>query len=115
QTVDGERVSSTRVRAALAAGNLALAAELLGRRYRMSGTVIGGERLGRQLGFPTANVRRPGNRLPLHGIFLVRVYGLGDEPLYGVASCGSRPTVNGEHDLVEVYLFDFAREIYGAH
>ena len=115
QTVCGERVSSTRVRQALADGDLVLAHELLGRRYRMSGKVTHGDRIGRQLGFPTANLRRHHDKLPLHGIFLVRVYGLDGETLYGMASAGIRPTVNGKRDLVEVYLFDFDRNIYGRH
>ncbi|HEX6929846.1 MAG TPA: bifunctional riboflavin kinase/FAD synthetase [Gammaproteobacteria bacterium] len=115
QTYEGERVSSTRVREALANGDLSLAQELLGRRYRMSGVVTRGDRIGRQLGFPTANLQRAEGRLPLNGIFLVRVYGLGDEAIYGMANAGTRPTVNGEHDLVEVYLFDFDRDIYGEH
>ena len=115
QTYDGERVSSTRVRKALDDGNLALAEELLGRRYRMSGTVTHGDRIGRQIGYPTANLRRHHDKLPLHGIFLVRVYGLGGDALYGMASAGIRPTVNGKRDLVEVYLFDFDRDIYGQH
>ncbi|HEX7046697.1 MAG TPA: bifunctional riboflavin kinase/FAD synthetase [Gammaproteobacteria bacterium] len=114
QTHQGKRVSSTWVRDALADGDLALAQELLGRRYRMSGLVVQGDRIGRQLGFPTANLERSG-KLPLGGIFLVRVYGLDDEPRYGMASAGTRPTVNGKHDLVEVYLFDFDRDIYGEH
>lgn len=115
QTFAGERVSSTRVRQALADGDLALARELLGRRYRMSGKVTHGDRIGRQIGYPTANLRRSHEKLPLHGIFLVRVYGLDGEPLYGMASAGIRPTVNGKRDLVEVYLFDFDRDIYGRH
>lgn len=115
QTFAGERVSSTRVRQALADGDLGLARELLGRRYRMSGKVTHGDRIGRQIGYPTANLRRSHEKLPLHGVFLVRVYGLDGEPLYGMASAGIRPTVNGKKDLVEVYLFDFDRDIYGRH
>ena len=115
QTFDGERVSSTRVREALAQGELDLAEELLGRRYLMSGIVARGDRIGRQLGYPTANLQRAAGPLPLGGVFLVRVYGLGDDALYGMASAGTRPTVNGKHDLVEVYLFDFDRDIYGEH
>lgn len=115
QTHAGERVSSTRVRRALADGDLALASELLGRMYRMSGKVIRGDRIGRQLGYPTANLRRAQKRLPLSGIFLVRVYGLDGAPLYGMASAGTRPTVNGQHAQVEVYIFDFDRDIYGEH
>ncbi len=113
QTSAGERVSSTRVRKALADGDLALARDLLGRGYRMSGRVVGGDRIGRQLGYPTANLGRAQRRLPVGGIFLVRVYGLDGEPLYGVASAGTRPTVGGVHEQVEVHIFDFDRDIYG--
>lgn len=113
QTVQGERVSSTRVREVLAAGRLDLARELLGRMYRMCGKVVHGDHLGRELGYPTANLRRRRRKLPLSGVFLVRVYGLEEDARYGVASVGNRPTVNGRHDVVEVHLFDFSREIYG--
>lgn len=115
QTVHGERASSTRVREALQAGNLELARDLLGRMYRMCGKVVHGDHLGRELGYPTANLGRRRQKLPLSGVFLVRVYGLEDEARYGVASVGNRPTVNGRHDVVEVHLFDFSRDIYGAH
>lgn len=113
QTYRGERVSSTRVRKALAAGDLELARELLGRMYRMCGKVVPGDRIGRQLGYPTANLRRAEGRLPVQGIFLVRVYGLEDEPVYGAASAGTRPTVDGKRNQLEVHLFDFDRDIYG--
>lgn len=113
QTLGGERVSSTRVRKALADGDLALARELLGRMFRMCGRVTHGDRIGRELGYPTANLYRGPRPLPVHGIFLVRVYGLDGEPLYGVASVGTRPTIDGKRKLLEVHLFDFAREIYG--
>ena len=115
QTVDGERVSSTRVRRALADGNLVLARELLGRMFRVSGKVTHGDRIGRQLGYPTANLRRVHDKLPVQGVFLVRVYGLNGEALYGMASAGTRPTVDGKRNLIEVYLFDFDRDIYGKH
>lgn len=115
QTIGGERVSSTRVRQALADGRLELARELLGRMFRMCGKVVHGDRIGRELGFRTANLRRRKQELPLRGIFLVRVYGLGHEPVYGAASVGTRPTVGGSRSLVEVHLFDFDREIYGEH
>lgn len=113
QTIEGERVSSTRVRAALASGDLDLAATLLGRRFRISGRVAHGDKLGRQLGFPTINIRRRQDNLPLQGIFLVRVYGIGATACYGVASVGTRPTVDGRRNLVEVYLFDFDDDLYG--
>jgi riboflavin kinase/FMN adenylyltransferase len=112
-TVAGERVSSTAVRAALAAGDLAHAAALLGRPYTLSGRVAHGDKLGRNLGFPTANL--PLRRKPaLTGIFAVRVHGLASGPLTGVASLGVRPTVKAHAlPLLEVFLFDFEASIYG--
>ncbi|MCC5793741.1 MAG: bifunctional riboflavin kinase/FAD synthetase [Chromatiales bacterium] len=112
-TVAGERASSTVIRAALADGDLGRARLLLGRDYRMTGRVVGGERLGRQLGFPTANLRLHRRQSPLAGIFAVRVAGLGQGLLPGVASLGTRPTVAGGEPLLEVHLFDFNRDIYG--
>ncbi len=111
----GERVASSVVRRQLAAGDCAGAARLLGRPYRMSGQVIEGEKLGRTLGMPTANVRLKRSQSPVQGIFAVRVAGLGDALLDGVASVGTRPTVNGTEPLLEVHIFDFNRDIYGAH
>ncbi len=113
--IDDERVSSTRIRYALNRGDLAEAERLLGRRYRMSGRVVHGEKLGRQLGYPTANIDLHRKATPLQGIFVVEVFGLEGEPLPGVASLGSRPTVDGSKILLEVYLFDFDRDIYGKH
>ncbi len=113
-TLDGERVSSTAVRTALAAGDLAHAKRLLGRRYSISGRVVRGDGLGRQIGFPTANVRIKHNRAPLAGIFAVEVAGVAGEPLRGVASLGVRPTVKHEGEpLLETYLFDFSGDLYG--
>lgn len=112
----GERVSSSAVREALAAGDFARAERLLGRRYTMSGRVAHGEKLGRELGFPTANIvlrRRP----PLAGIFVVEAE-LEEtrQRLKGVASVGRRPTVReNAAPLLEVHLFDFAGELYGRH
>lgn len=107
--LDGERVSSSAVRAALAAGELERAARLLGRHYAVSGRVVRGARLGRQLGFPTANVPLP-PRPPLGGIFVVEVDGIGP----GVASVGRRPTVNEvPAPLLEVHLLDWSGELYG--
>jgi len=111
--VDGERASSTAVRAALARGDLAHAAALLGRSYTITGHVAHGEKLGRNLGFPTANIalrRRP----PLSGIFAVRVHGLPGMPRPGVASVGVRPTVRADgRPIAEAFLFDFDETIYG--
>lgn len=111
----GGRVSSSAVRAALSAGDLSLAAALLGRPYSMDGQVVRGQQLGRQIGFATANLRIKHNPLPLCGVFAVEVTGLGGEPLPGVANLGLRPTVGGTRPLLEVHLFDFSRDIYGAH
>ena len=111
--VGAERASSSAVRAALAAGDLARAKALLGRAYTISGRVAHGDKLGRDLGFPTANLplrRTP----PLAGIFAVRVHGLGVAPRPGVASVGVRPTVKSDgQPLVEVFIFDFEAPIYG--
>jgi riboflavin kinase / FMN adenylyltransferase len=114
-TVDGERVSSSGVRAALATGDMAHAARLLGRPYIIDGQVAHGEKIGRQLGFATANIRIKHNPLPMAGVFAVQVSGLGDQPLPGVANLGVRPTVGGTRPLLEVHLFDFDRDIYGKH
>ncbi|HEX6734742.1 MAG TPA: bifunctional riboflavin kinase/FAD synthetase [Azonexus sp.] len=113
--VDGERVSSSGVRRALTAGNLDRAARLLGRAYGMDGQISHGDKIGRQLGFATANIRIKHNPLPMSGIFAVEVDGLGDRPLPGVANLGIRPTIGGTRPLLEVHLFDFDRDIYGAH
>lgn len=113
--VDGERVSSSGVRRALAAGDMAHAVKLLGRPYVMDGQVVHGQKLGRQLGFATANLRIKHNPLPMTGVFAVEVTGLGEMPLPGVANLGIRPTVGGTRPLLEVHLFDFDRDIYGAH
>ncbi len=113
--LDGARVSSTAVRDALAAGDVEKAGRLLGRPYSISGRVTGGDRLGRQLGFPTANVQMKHNRPPLTGIFAVRFVRADGKPLQGVASLGVRPTVKaqGAAPVLEVYVFDFKEEIYG--
>jgi riboflavin kinase/FMN adenylyltransferase len=114
-TVDGERVSSSGVRRALANGDMEHAARLLGRPYIIDGRVVHGDKIGRQLGFATANIRIKHNPLPMTGVFAVEVSGLGDQPLRGVANLGIRPTVGGTRPLLEVHLFDFDRDIYGAH
>jgi riboflavin kinase/FMN adenylyltransferase len=111
--VDGERVSSSLIRAALANRDLERAARLLGRPYAMHGKVIRGEGLGRKLGFPTANMRVHRRVTPLDGIFAVRVRGIGARALPGVASLGTRPTVGGGEVLLEAHLFDFDADLYG--
>ncbi len=108
----GERISSTRVRQALAEGDLSTATALLGHPYRISGRVRRGQALGRDLGFPTANIGFGGLQPAANGIFVVRVHGL-DAPRPGVASIGTRPTVNGVEPLLEVHLLDFEGQLYG--
>lgn len=112
----GQRASSTAVREALAAGDMATAAQLLGRPYSISGRVVGGDKLGRKIGYPTANIQLKHNRPPLTGIFAVRVQGLDQPDWPGVASLGTRPTVhaNGRPTL-EVHLFNFDQSIYRRH
>lgn len=113
-TLDGERVSSTAVRACLQAGELDAAARLLGRRYSICGRVERGDGIGTGFGYPTANVRLNRLRPPLTGIFVVEVEGLCERALPGVASLGVRPTVTSRgRAVLEVHLFDFAADIYG--
>lgn len=112
---NGERVASSGVREALAEGDMERACRLLGRPYVIDGQVLHGDKIGRQLGFATANIRIKHNPLPMTGVFAVQVSGLGDKPLPGVANLGIRPTVGGTRPLLEVHLFDFSRDIYGAH
>jgi riboflavin kinase / FMN adenylyltransferase len=111
--LDGARVSSSGVREALGRGDFALAGRWLGRPYSMRGRVVHGQRLGRDLGFPTANLRIERRRTPLQGIFAVRVHGVETTPLRAVASLGTRPTVGGVRTLLEVHVFDFSADLYG--
>lgn len=113
--IEGDRVSSTRIREALQTGNLSLAEQLLGRPYRMSGRVAHGDKLGRTIGFPTANIFLHRKKTPVNGVFAVEMFGIEGEPLAGVANVGTRPTVGGTRALLEVHLFDFSAEIYGRH
>ena len=110
---DGVRVSSTEVRERLARGDFDGAARLLGRPYRMLGQVIHGNKLGRTLGFPTANLRLMRRKSPVYGILAVLVRGVGEVAMPAVASLGTRPTVNGKEVLLEVHVFDFAGDLYG--
>ncbi len=113
--IDGERVSSSLIRAALEQGDMARAARLLGRPYRMTGKVVEGAKLGRQLGFATANLRPRRRATPLAGVFAVRVSGGGLHNAPGVASLGTRPAVNGKELLLEAHVFDFEGDLYRQH
>ena len=109
----GNRVSSTRIREALSVGDFKQAQRLLGRPYRISGRIAHGDKRGRQLGFPTANIAMHTSNLIMRGVFAVKVLNLADEAVYGVANMGVRPTVDGHKALLEVHLFDFDQTIYG--
>lgn len=113
--LDGERVSSTRVRRALADGDLEYAVRLLDGPYTIRGRVIRGEQLGRRLGYPTANIALDRYRLPLTGIFAVLAWDACGRRFPGVANLGWRPTVGGTRPLLEVHAFDFDGDLYGAH
>jgi riboflavin kinase/FMN adenylyltransferase len=113
--IDGERVSSSRIRQALADHDFASAEKLLGRPYSVSGRVKHGDKRGRQLGFPTANVSLNRSTSPLHGVFAVKVSGLDGVILNGVANLGTRPVFDGKQLLLEVHLLDYNRDIYGQH
>jgi riboflavin kinase/FMN adenylyltransferase len=116
--IEDVRVSSSGVRAALAAGDFRRARDLLGRAYSMHGRVVAGEQLGRRLGYPTANIRMRRRKLPMTGIYAVRVRGVDalnpHAPRDGVASLGFRPTVNGTEPLLEAHVFDFNGVLYGS-
>lgn len=110
--VDGERISSTRIRQAIRDGSVAAAAEMLGQRYSLEGPVVEGRKLARQLGFPTANVLTGEVQLPPDGVWMVTASCEGLD-FRGVANLGMRPTVDGTTRALEVHLFDFTGELYG--
>jgi riboflavin kinase/FMN adenylyltransferase len=114
--IDGERVSSSAVREVLLSGDLEHAARLLGRPYNIAGRVVHGDKIGRRIGFPTANIQLKRKRVALSGVFAVTVSGLDKRHLPGAASLGVRPTLGaGLRPVLEVHLLDFDREIYGSH
>jgi riboflavin kinase/FMN adenylyltransferase len=113
--IDTGRVSSTCVRAALAQGDMDRVRRLLGRDYRMTGRVMRGRRLGRTLGYATANLRLHRRVSPVSGVFAVRVHGVDGAGRNGVASVGSRPTVGGGEILLEAHVFDWQGDLYGRY
>ena len=114
--VEANRVSSTRIRDLLVQADFDTAAQCLGRPYQISGRVVHGDARGRTIGFPTANIDLHRQVSPLRGIYVVKVHGLPEGAMGGVANIGTRPTITGSsHCLLEVHLFDFARSIYGEH
>lgn len=110
--IDGERVSSSLVRQALDAGNMSRAWKFLGRPYRITGKVVHGAKLGRKLGYPTANLRLHRRATPLAGIFAVKVSGAGLTDAPAVASLGTRPAVNGTELLLEAHVFNYSGDLY---
>ncbi len=109
--IDDERVSSTRIRQALAEGNMALTHQLLGRTFHVSGIVAHGDKRGRTIGFPTANIRLKHQIAPTNGVYAVKITGL-EKEYSGVANIGVRPTVDGSKYLLETHIFDFDQNIY---
>ncbi len=113
--INNKRVSSSSIRDHLANGNLADAEKLLGRNYSMSGRVIHGDKKGRTIGFPTANIPLKRRISPINGVFAVKIKIENSLEKIGVANIGHRPTVNGTRTQLEVNIFDFSQNIYGKH
>jgi riboflavin kinase/FMN adenylyltransferase len=114
--IDGHRVSSTLIRDALGAGDLECARRLLGRDYSVCGRVAHGNKMGRQIGFPTANIEMFRTNSPVLGVFAVTMTGIENRAIRGVANVGTRPTLDGSNKIVlETHLFDFDRDIYGEY
>ncbi len=111
--IDGARVSSTRIRECIQNDDFEQAAGLLGRPYTLSGKVCHGQKLGKILGFPTINIKMGDKTLIVKGIFAVSVKGIDNRVLQGVASIGTRPTVNGVDTILEVFILDFDQDVYG--
>jgi riboflavin kinase / FMN adenylyltransferase len=117
QTLDGERISSSAIRQALAQGDIQTTSQLLGRPYRLIGKVVKGQQVGRTIGFPTANLQLPSNKLvPAQGVYGVRVSGKDinqGDAIAGVMNIGNRPTVNGLEQTIEVHILDWQGDLYG--
>ena len=111
--LDRERVSSTKVRQILQAGNLQEAESLLGRPFTLCGRVMHGDAQARIWGIPTANIKLNRGPLPLHGVFFVRVAQKNGETLQGIANIGCRPTLDGKKNLLEIHLLNFSGSLYG--
>jgi len=111
----GQRISSTVIRQALINNNFAICDAMLGRSYSISGRVIHGNALGRTIGFPTANIALNDVKLAVKGVYAVEVKGLGPNVLLGIANIGTRPTISGAKQQLEVHLLDFNQDLYGKH
>ncbi|HEX5638012.1 MAG TPA: bifunctional riboflavin kinase/FAD synthetase, partial [Gammaproteobacteria bacterium] len=111
--LDETRISSTAIRKALTSNQLAFAQAMLGRPYQICGRIAHGDKRGRTIGFPTANIKLRRHATPLSGVYAVSLHGLTDRPVYGVANIGKRPTVDGHNLQLEVHLFNFNQTVYG--
>ena len=111
--IEGNRVSSTRIRECIQNDDFEQAASLLGRPYTLSGKVCHGQKLGRELGFPTINIKMGDKTLIVKGIFAVLVKGIDNRVLQGAASIGTRPTVDGVDTILEVFILEFDQDVYG--
>ncbi|MCW8933150.1 MAG: bifunctional riboflavin kinase/FAD synthetase [Gammaproteobacteria bacterium] len=108
-----ERISSTRIRQALIQNQLEEAENMLGRAYQICGRIAHGDKRGRTIGFPTANIKLRRHATAVHGVYAVHMTGADNFSANGVANIGKRPTVDGQHLQLEVHLFDFDKDIYG--
>ena len=115
QLQDGERISSTRIRAALKKGDIKVANALLNHPYQLSGRIRQGDKLGRTIGFPTVNMTLVENIAIRKGVYAVRVHGLSEKAINGVANIGTRPTVSGMENRLETHLFDFSADVYNEY
>ncbi len=115
QILDGERISSTRIREALMIADLNSANKLLGHQYQLNGRIRHGDKRGRTIGFPTINMKMTQNIALKFGVYAVKVHGLNDKPINGVANLGTRPTVGGEENRLETHLFNFDEDVYGKY
>lgn len=113
--IEGSRVSSTAIRKALEEGNLKLAEQYLGHPFSLVGRVKYGDQRGRSIGFPTANLNLHRKKVPLSGVYAVKIKGISENPLLGVANVGTRPTLGGRCTLLEVHIFDFSQSLYGRY
>lgn len=111
--LDDTRISSTAIRKALTSNQLEFATAMLGRPYQICGRIAHGDKRGRTIGFPTANIKLRRHATPLSGVYAVSLHGLANKPIYGVANIGKRPTVDGHHLQLEVHLFNFNQTVYG--
>lgn len=112
QQHQAQRISSSLIRTDLQHGRLHEAAQKLGRPYSIEGKVVRGKQLGRTLGYPTANIRLQRKKPAFMGIYATWIHGIGQQPIAGVSSLGTRPTVNGREPLLEAHLFDFDDDLY---